>query len=64
MTKLSAALKECINAAHAKPFTLAAPANIRSVYKKIEDEAAEKKVGQDAWLTLSVNFIFQIRGCN
>ena len=54
MTKLSAALKEFINAAHAKPFTIAAPSNICSVYKKIEDEAAERKVGQDAWLTMLV----------
>lgn len=55
MSKLSEPLKALINAAHAKPNTLPAPRNIRSVYEKIASNAAAKKVGMPAWLTASVS---------
>ncbi|KAF2482808.1 hypothetical protein BDY17DRAFT_325062 [Neohortaea acidophila] len=58
MSKLSEPLKALINAAHAKPNTLPAPRNIRSVYEKIASNAAAKKVGMPAWLTASAAATF------
>lgn len=54
MSKLSEPLKALINAAHAKPNTTPAPKHIRSVYERIANNAASKKVGLPAWLTASV----------
>ena len=54
MSKLSEPLKALINAAHAKPNTLPAPKNIRSVYERLATEAGSKKIGLPAWLTASV----------
>jgi len=53
MSKLSPPLKSLINAAFARPGTVAAPAGIRSVYEKIGSEAASKDVGLPYWLTIS-----------
>lgn len=55
MSKLSEPLKALINAAHAKPNTTPAPKHIRSVYERIANNAASKKVGFPAWLTASVS---------
>ncbi|KKY19947.1 putative conserved mitochondrial protein [Phaeomoniella chlamydospora] len=53
MSKLSQPLKELISAAHAKPGPVPAPKNIRSIFDSISKDAASKKVGLPAWLTLS-----------
>ena len=58
MSKLSEPLKALINAAHAKPNTLPAPKNIRSVYERLATEAGSKQVGLPAWLTASVSLRF------
>jgi hypothetical protein len=54
MSKLSPALKALINAPFARPNTLPATPKIYSVYESIYNEAKKKKVGQPAWLSLSV----------
>jgi hypothetical protein len=54
MSKLSPALKAAINAPFARPNTVPAPPNIRSVYQRISQEATSKKVGLLPWLTISV----------
>lgn len=54
MSKLSQPLKQLISASHARPNTLPAPKNIKSVFQKIAESAKEKKVGTPAWLTLAV----------
>ncbi|KAG9235088.1 hypothetical protein BJ875DRAFT_504250 [Amylocarpus encephaloides] len=53
MSKLSPTLKALIAAPFARPNTIPAPLQIRSVYERIAREAAEKNVGAPAWLTLS-----------
>jgi hypothetical protein len=53
MSKLSEGLKTLINAAHAKPHTVKAPPNIKSIYTRIAESAASKHVGVPAWLTVS-----------
>jgi hypothetical protein len=53
MSKLSPALKQLINAAHARPGPIPAPPRIQSVYKKIETEATEKQLGRPSWLAVS-----------
>ncbi|RMZ79773.1 hypothetical protein DV738_g3200, partial [Chaetothyriales sp. CBS 135597] len=53
MSKLSDGLKALINAAYARPGTVKAPANIKSIYQRIADSASEHKVGVPAWLTIS-----------
>ena len=54
MSKLSEPLKALINAAHAKPDTIPAPKNVKSVYERIASDASAKQVGLPAWLTASV----------
>lgn len=58
MSKLSPALKALIAAAHAKPNTLPAPPQMRSVYEKLWKDAQRKEVGMPAWLCLSVSSLF------
>ena len=53
MSKLSEGLKALINAAHARPNTIRAPPNIKSIYSRISDSASKHGVGVPAWLTLS-----------
>ena len=53
MSKLSDGLKVLINAAHARPNTVKAPANIGSIYQRIADTASENNVGVPSWLTMS-----------
>lgn len=53
MSKLGASVKALINAAHARPGPVAAPRQIQSVYKKIEQEAKAHKLGRPSWLALS-----------
>ncbi|KAJ5032225.1 uncharacterized protein L3040_008834 [Drepanopeziza brunnea f. sp. 'multigermtubi'] len=53
MSKLSPSLKALINASGARPHPLPAPPGIRAVYERLRREAAAKKVGSRAWLTLS-----------
>jgi hypothetical protein len=55
MSKLSQPLKALIGASFARPNTLPASPQIRSVYEKLRKEAAAKDVGSPAWLTLSVS---------
>lgn len=54
MSKLSEPLKALINASHARPGTVKAPRNIRSVFEKIAQEATSRNVGLPAWLGASV----------
>ena len=53
MSKLSESLKALINAPFARPHTVRAPPNIKSVYQRISDTATQNQVGVPAWLTLS-----------
>ena len=53
MSKLSPALKQLINAAHARPGPVPAPPRIQSAFKKIETEATEKQLGRPSWLAVS-----------
>ncbi|KAI9849906.1 MAG: hypothetical protein M1837_000120 [Sclerophora amabilis] len=52
MSKLSPQLKELIDASFARPGTVAAPKNIRSVYQRVAQEAGSKDVGLPCWLTM------------
>ncbi|KAJ8603948.1 hypothetical protein MRB53_042015 [Persea americana] len=54
MSRLSEPLKALINAAHARPGPVPAPANAFALYEKIAADAAAKKVGLPAWLCASV----------
>ncbi|CAG8141468.1 unnamed protein product [Penicillium salamii] len=53
MSKLSSSLKALVNAPTARPFTVPAPANITSVYQKIQQTAKAKQVSQPSWVALS-----------
>ncbi|KAL4955336.1 hypothetical protein BDW69DRAFT_193293 [Aspergillus filifer] len=53
MSKLSPALKALINHPSARPNTVPAPANIRAVYKSIQDVAGRKGVRDSSWIALS-----------
>ncbi|KAJ5692027.1 Dol-P-Man:Man(5)GlcNAc(2)-PP-Dol alpha-1-3-mannosyltransferase [Penicillium macrosclerotiorum] len=53
MSKLSANLKALINSPAARPHTVPAPANIVSVYHKIQQTAAAQHVSQPSWVALS-----------
>ncbi|OGE54736.1 hypothetical protein PENARI_c005G06776 [Penicillium arizonense] len=53
MSKLSASLKALINAPAARPSTVPAPANITSVYQKIQQTAQAKQISQPSWVALS-----------
>ncbi|KAE8140368.1 hypothetical protein BDV38DRAFT_28959 [Aspergillus pseudotamarii] len=53
MPKLPNSLKALINAPKARPNTVPAPPNIRSVYQKIQQTAQSNNVSQPAWLALS-----------
>ncbi|KAJ5350547.1 hypothetical protein N7541_008274 [Penicillium brevicompactum] len=53
MSKLSSSLKALINAPTARPFTVPAPANITSVYQKIQQTAQSNHVSQPSWVALS-----------
>ena len=64
MSKLSPALKNAISAAHARPNTVSAPQNIRSVYEKIVREGQSNHVGMQSWLTISVSFSLSTHTCS
>ncbi|RHZ63223.1 uncharacterized protein CDV56_106343 [Aspergillus thermomutatus] len=53
MSKLSSSLKALINAPGARPNTVPAPRNIRSVYQKIQQSALANNVSSPSWLALS-----------
>ncbi|CAP74197.1 hypothetical protein E8E15_009785 [Penicillium rubens] len=53
MSRLSISLKALINAPAARPSTVPAPANITSVYQKIQETAQSKKISQPSWVALS-----------
>ncbi|KAL4810908.1 hypothetical protein BDV18DRAFT_128229 [Aspergillus unguis] len=53
MSKLSPALKGLINHPAARPNTIPAPINIKSVYTKIQQTAQAKNVSQSSWIALS-----------
>ncbi|KAL4820468.1 hypothetical protein BDW67DRAFT_180850 [Aspergillus spinulosporus] len=53
MSKLSPSLKALINSPAARPNTVPAPRNIRSVYAKIQQIAQEKNVSRNSWIALS-----------
>ncbi|KAH6881902.1 hypothetical protein BKA58DRAFT_305979 [Alternaria rosae] len=53
MSKLSPTLKSLINAAHSRPGPVPAPPRIQAVYKRIEQEATERKLGRPSWLGIS-----------
>jgi hypothetical protein len=55
MSKLSEALKACINASYARPGMVAAPKHIRLVYESIQREAKENQVGIPPWLAIAVS---------
>jgi len=62
MSKLSPGLKALINAPFARPNTVPAPPNIRSVFEKIAREASAKNIGAPSWLTLTVRcFALEVR---
>ncbi|CAI7565781.1 unnamed protein product [Penicillium discolor] len=53
MSRLSTSLKALINAPAARPSTVPAPANITSVYQKIQQTAQSKQISQPSWVALS-----------
>ncbi|OTB03885.1 hypothetical protein M426DRAFT_321373 [Hypoxylon sp. CI-4A] len=53
MSKLSSAVKELINASHARPGYTPSSAGVQKVLSRFASDAAEKKVGLPAWVTLS-----------
>ncbi|KAF7523423.1 hypothetical protein PCG10_006625 [Penicillium crustosum] len=53
MSRLSTSLKALINAPAARPSTVPAPANITSVYQKIQQTAQSKQISQPSWIALS-----------
>ncbi|KAJ5184539.1 hypothetical protein N7491_007594 [Penicillium cf. griseofulvum] len=53
MSRLSTSLKALINAPAARPSTVPAPANITSVYQKIQQTAESKQISQPSWVALS-----------
>ncbi|OQE46523.1 hypothetical protein PENCOP_c001G06010 [Penicillium coprophilum] len=53
MSRLSPSLKALINAPAARPSTVPAPANITSVYQKIQQTAQSKQISQPSWVALS-----------
>ncbi|KAL6702563.1 dolichyl-P-Man:Man(5)GlcNAc(2)-PP-dolichol alpha-1,3-mannosyltransferase [Coniothyrium glycines] len=53
MSKLSPALKALINAAHSRPGPVPAPPRIQAVYKRIEQEASQRRLGRPSWLGIS-----------
>ncbi|CAI9634310.1 hypothetical protein GT037_011126 [Alternaria burnsii] len=53
MSKLSPRLKSLINAAHSRPGPVPAPPRIQAVYKRIEQEATDRKLGRPSWLGIS-----------
>lgn len=53
MSKLSEGLKALVNASHARPHTIPAPSNIKSIYSHIAETATSHNVGVPAWLTIS-----------
>jgi hypothetical protein len=55
MSKLSSSLKALINAPAARPHTVPAPANIASVYSKIQQAAQAQQLSQPSWIALSVS---------
>jgi len=54
VSKLSPSLKALINKIAARPGQIPAPPGIQELYKKIRDEARERKYGDRPWLILSV----------
>jgi hypothetical protein len=54
MSKLSQPLKALINSPHARPDTIPAPAQIKSVYEKIARDASSKDIALSTWLSLTV----------
>ena len=57
MAKLSSRLKALVNAPAARPHTVPAPRNIRSVYQKVQEGAQANEVSQRSWLALSVRVL-------
>jgi len=55
MSRLSNSLKALINAPAARPHTVPAPANIASVYSKIQQTAQAQQLSQPSWIALSVS---------
>lgn len=55
MSRLSSSLKALINAPTARPHTVPAPANIASVYSKIQQTAQAQQLSQPSWIALSVS---------
>ncbi|KAJ5522675.1 hypothetical protein N7513_013248 [Penicillium frequentans] len=53
MSRLSSSLKALINAPAARPHTVPAPANIASVYSKIQQTAQAQQLSQPSWIALS-----------
>ncbi|KAJ6137596.1 hypothetical protein N7471_004082 [Penicillium samsonianum] len=53
MSRLSTSLKALINAPAARPSTVPAPANITSVYQKIQQTAQSNQISQPSWVALS-----------
>ncbi|PYH92985.1 hypothetical protein BO71DRAFT_356365 [Aspergillus ellipticus CBS 707.79] len=53
MSKLSHQLKALINSPAARPYTVPAPRNIESAYKKIQQQALSKNLSVTSWLALS-----------
>ncbi|KAI0376304.1 mitochondrial protein [Hypomontagnella monticulosa] len=53
MSKLSEAVKALINASHAKPGYTPSSAGVQTALTRFASDAAEKKVGLPAWVTLS-----------
>ncbi|KAJ9483561.1 hypothetical protein VN97_g9838 [Penicillium thymicola] len=53
MSRLSTRLKALISAPAARPSTVPAPANITSVYQKIQQTAQSEQISQPSWVALS-----------
>lgn len=61
MSKLSEAVKALINASHARSGYTPSSASVQTVLTKFASDAAEKKVGLPAWVTLSVCFVLVLK---
>ncbi|KAJ5811872.1 conserved mitochondrial protein [Penicillium riverlandense] len=53
MSKLSQPLKALINSPHARPDTIPAPPQIKSLYEKIARDASSKDIALSTWLSLT-----------
>ncbi|KAK4452206.1 hypothetical protein QBC34DRAFT_399445 [Podospora aff. communis PSN243] len=59
-SKLSPSLKALVNKASARPGQVPAPRGIQDLYRRLRDEARERKYGDRSWLVLSAAATFTL----